>query len=128
MAALILSLVGVLALTLACLGLYGMVSYAVSRRTREIGIRIALGAERSKVIRMVLRSGLVIVGVGAGVGLVGALLVGRLAEQFLYGSGVLDPLAIVSPPLVLALVAGLATYLPARRAARVDPVWALRTE
>lgn len=128
MAAAILSFVGLLALTLACLGLYGMVSYAVSRRTREMGIRIALGAERSKVIALVLKSGLILVAVGAGVGIVGSIFVGRIADQFLYGAGALDPLAIAAAPLVLALVAATATYLPARRAARVDPVRALRAE
>lgn len=128
MAAAILSFVGLLALTLACLGLYGMVSYAVSRRTREMGIRIALGAERSKVVALVLKSGLVLVAVGAGIGIVGSVFVGRIADQFLYGAGALDPLAIAAAPLVLALVAATATYLPARRASRVDPVRALRSE
>lgn len=128
MAAGILSFVGLLALTLACLGLYGMVSYAVSRRTREMGIRIALGAERSRVIALVLKSGLVLVAAGAVAGLVGSIFVGRIADQFLYGAGALDPLAIIAAPLVLALVAATATYLPARRASRVDPVRALRAE
>ncbi|MBT8488475.1 MAG: FtsX-like permease family protein, partial [Gemmatimonadetes bacterium] len=93
-----------------------------------MGIRIALGAERSRVIALVLKSGLVLVAVGAGVGIVGSIFVGRVADQFLYGAGALDPLAIVAAPVVLALVAATATYLPARRASRVDPVRALRAE
>lgn len=128
MAAVVLSLIGLLALALACLGLYGMISYTVARRTREMGIRLALGAERSRVIQMVLQSGLVLVGVGATLGIVGSIFVGRMAERFVYGSGALDPAAVVAAPLILALVAALATYLPARRASRVDPVQALRTE
>ncbi|MDX1493992.1 MAG: FtsX-like permease family protein, partial [Longimicrobiales bacterium] len=128
MAAALLSLVGLLALTLACLGLYGMVSYTVARRTREMGIRLALGAERSKVIAMVLKSSLVLVGAGAFLGIVGSIFVGRMAERFLYGSGALDPLALMGAPLLLGIVAATASYLPARRAARVDPVRALRTE
>lgn len=128
MAAVLLSIVGLLALSLACMGLYGMVSYAVSRRTREMGIRIALGAERATVVGMVLKSGLVIVGIGAFIGIVGSLAVGGVADRFLYGSGALDPLAVVAAPLVLALVAVAAAYAPARRASRVDPVRALRTE
>ena len=128
MAALMLSFVGALALMLACMGLYGMVSYGVSRRTREMGIRLALGAERREVIHMVLKSGLTLVGVGAGVGIVASVGLGQVVEQFLYGVGGLDPLTVLAAPLLLALVASLATYLPARRAARVDPVRALRTE
>lgn len=128
MAAGVLTAVGVLALLLACLGLYGMTSYGVSRRTREMGIRLALGAERRKVIRLVLKSGLVLVGMGGAVGLVGAIILGRAAGRFLVGVSGLDPLSILAAPLVLAAVAGLATYLPARRASRVDPVRALRTE
>ncbi len=128
MAAVMLSLVGVLALSLASMGLYGMVSYGVSRRTREVGIRMALGAERSEVIRMVLMSGLTLVGIGAGIGIVASVGLGQIVEQFLYGVGGLDPVTIFAAPLMLALVAGLATYLPARRAARVDPVRALRSE
>ena len=128
MAAVLLSLVGVLALFLACMGLYGMVSYGVSRRTREMGIRLALGAERQAVLRMVLMSGIALVGVGAGVGIVVSVGLGQAVEQFLYGVRGLDPLTLLAAPLLLALVAGVATYLPARRAASVDPVRALRSE
>lgn len=128
MAAIVLSLVGLLALALACLGLYGMVSYTVARRTREMGIRLALGAERATVIQMVLKSGLTLVGVGAATGIGGSVVVGRAADRFLYGSGGLDPLAFVAAPALLAAVALLATWMPARQASRVDPVQALRTE
>lgn len=128
MAAAVLSLVGVLALALACLGLYGMVSYGVARRTREMGIRMALGAERRSVVGMVVRGGLTIVGVGAVLGIVLSVGLGRSVERFLYGVGGFDAVTLLAAPLVLAGVAALATYLPARRASRVDPVQALRSE
>jgi len=128
MAALLLALIGTLALVLACLGLYGMVSYNVARRTREMGIRQALGADQGSVIGLVLRSGLAVVGVGAVIGIVGSLGLGRAVEGFLYGAGAADPIAILAAPLVLGLVATLATYLPARRASGVNPVTALRSE
>ena len=128
MAAALLSGVGLLALVLACLGLYGMVSYSVARRTREMGIRLALGAEKGTVISMVLRSSLVIVGLGAVVGVAGAFFLGRAAEPFLIAREGLDPLAMMAAPVILALVGAIAAYVPARRAARVDPVRALRTE
>jgi predicted permease len=128
MGALLLVLVGALAVSMACVGLYGMVSYSVSRRTREMGIRLALGAERGRVVALVVRSGLGLVAVGAVLGLVVALSAGFLVEGFLIGVATLDPLALLSAPLLLGAVAGLAAYLPARRAARVDPVEALRSE
>jgi predicted permease len=128
MGALLLTLIGVLALVLACLGLYGMVSYGVSRRTREMGIRLALGAERGGVVAMVLKGGFVLVGIGAVIGIVAALALGQAVEGFLVGVSGFDALSIVAAPAVLAVVAALATYLPARRASRVDPVRALRTE
>jgi ABC-type antimicrobial peptide transport system permease subunit len=128
MGALLLTLIGVLALVLACLGLYGMVSYSVSRRTREMGIRLALGAERGGVVAMVLKGGFVLVGIGAVIGIVAALALGQAVEGFLVGVSGFDALSIVAAPAVLAVVGGLATYLPARRASRVDPVRALRTE
>lgn len=130
MAALIMSLIGALALVLACMGLYGMVSYNVSRRTREMGIRLALGADRQAVIGMVLQSGLAIIAVGAVLGIVGSVVMGTLvgSSGFLLGVGGLDPLSILVAPAVLGGVAAFATYMPARRAARVDPVQALRSE
>jgi predicted permease len=128
MAAVMLSLVGLLALTLACLGLYGMVSYSVARRTREMGIRVALGADRQSVIGLVLGGGLALVGVGAVLGIVLSVGLGRAVERFLIGVGGLDLVTLLAAPLLLAGVAALATYLPARRASRVDPVQALRSE
>ena len=128
MAATLLSLIGGLALILACMGLYGMVSYGVSRRTREMGIRMALGAERGAVVALVLRSGLVLVAIGGALGMAASLGFGALVEGFLFGIGGTDPLALLAAPAVLALVAVLAAYVPARRASRVDPVRALRSE
>lgn len=130
MAAVVMSLVGVLALVLACIGLYGMVSYNVSRRTREMGIRLALGADRQKVIGMVLQSGLAIIGVGATIGILGSVGIGSMlgSSGFLLGVGGLDVLSILAAPLILGGIAALATYLPAHRASRVDPVQALRSE
>jgi len=127
-AALLLVMVGGLAVVMACVGLYGMVSYAVARRTREMGIRLALGAERSSVVALVVRRGLLLVAVGGAVGLGAALLAGRAVEGFLIGVGGLDPWALAGAPLALAVLAGVAAWLPARRAARVDPVEALRSE
>ena len=128
MAAGMLSLVGVLALVLACVGLYGMVSYGVSRRTREMGIRLALGADRRGVIGLVLKGGLELVAIGGAVGIGASLVLGQLVERFLFGVGGVDPLALVAAPILLGGVAVLASYWPARRAARVDPVQALRAE
>jgi len=128
MAALLLSVVGLLALVLACVGLYGMVSYSVSRRTREMGIRLALGADRAGVMSLVLKGGLVLVAAGGLVGMALSLGLGRLVERFLYGVGGLDPLSVLAAPLLLTAVAALAAYVPARRASRVDPVRALRSE
>jgi predicted permease len=128
MAALLLSLVGLLALILACIGLYGMVGYGVSRRTREMGIRLAVGADRRKVIGLALRGGMGLVALGGLVGILVALALGRLAERFLYGVGGLDPLALLLAPAILGCVAAVAAFLPARRAGQVDPVQALRTE
>lgn len=126
--AFLLLLVGGLAVVMACVGLYGMVSYSVARRTREMGIRLALGADRGAVVGMMVKRGLALVAVGGSVGLVAALFAGRLVEGFLIGVGGLDPLALGAAPLFLGVVAALAAWLPARRAAAVDPVEALRSE
>jgi predicted permease len=128
MAARLLSLIGGLALILACMGLYGMVSYGVSRRTREMGIRMALGAERGAVVALVLRGGLVLVAIGGAVGIAASVGFGAVVEGFLFGIAGSDPVALLAAPLVLGLVATLAAYVPARRASRVDPVRALRAE
>jgi len=116
------------ALLLAGLGIYGTISYLVSERTHEIGIRLALGANRSKIMRMILRQGLELAIAGAAVGLIGALIVSRLMAGVLYGVAPYDPLTFVGVTLVLTAVALAACYIPARRATRVDPMFALREE
>jgi putative ABC transport system permease protein len=124
-------MVGLFALTallLAGLGIYGVISYIVTARTHEIGIRIALGAERSSILRMVLRQGLGLAIAGATVGLVGALIVSHLMAGLLYGVRPTDPLTFAIVAVLLIAVALLACYIPARRALRVDPLIALRHE
>jgi ABC-type antimicrobial peptide transport system permease subunit len=114
------------ALLLAGIGVYGTISYIVSERTRDIGIRIALAAQRKTILHMVLSHGLTLALTGAAVGLVGALIVGHLMAGLLYGISPGDPLTFVSLTAVLVIVAVAACYIPARRAVRVDPVVALR--
>jgi predicted permease len=116
------------ALLLACIGLYGVMSYAVTRRTNEIGIRMALGARPANVIRLVMREVLLLVLVGTGIGLTAALAMTRLVSTQLFGLTPTDPLTIAVAALLMFAVAALAGYLPARRAARVDPLTALRYE
>jgi len=122
------SLFGVLALILAAVGLYGVMSYFVARRTREIGVRMALGATRSSVLAMVLRGALWQILTGLGLGIPAALLAGHLMASQLFGVGGYDPLALVSAILVLGLCATAAGFIPARRAASIEPMQALRTE
>ena len=119
---------GVLGLILAAVGIYGVMSYAVSQRTREIGIRVALGADRGQVTGMVLWQGARIVIIGVVVGLAGALGAAQLIRSQLYSQSGIDPVTFIGVPLILAAVALLATYLPARRAATVDPIQALKYE
>jgi predicted lysophospholipase L1 biosynthesis ABC-type transport system permease subunit len=117
-----------LALVLALIGVYGVMSYVVAQRTREIGIRMALGAARGEVVRLVLGRGLRIVALGTGLGLIGAYAGARAIEQQLYGVPAADTLTFVTVPLVLVAVAAVACWVPARRAARVDPAIALSAE
>ncbi|KAA6459178.1 ABC transporter permease [Acidobacteria bacterium AB60] len=122
------SLFGILALALASIGLYGVMSYFVARRTGEIGIRMALGAERGGVVALVLRRALVQIALGLVIGLPAALLAGRLMRTQLYGLSAYDPLSFVAATAILMLCATLAGFLPARRAASINPMRALRTE
>ncbi len=126
--AMLFSLFGGLALLLAVVGLYGVKAYAVSRRTREIGIRMALGAEPGNVRGMIMREGLVMTATGGGLGLLLALGLGRLCAGMLYEVSPMDPLTFTVAPAVLFLTAMIACYLPARKATRVNPLAALRSE
>ena len=126
LSAFLLSVFAVIALTLAAIGLYGVVSYAVAQRTREVGIRMALGADTVRVVRLLTSSALKLVMVGGALGLVASLVVARLLGGLLYGGETFDLVTFVAVPLVLGLTAVAAAYLPARRAARLNPVTALR--
>lgn len=121
-------LFGLLALILACVGLYGVTAYSVARRTSEIGIRMALGADRSSVLGLVLRGALMQLGLGLGVGIPVALAGGRLLSSQLYGVKSHDPVILGLAAVVLTACALVAGFVPARRAASIDPMQALRTE
>ncbi len=122
------SFFGLLALLLACIGLYGVMAYGVAQRTNEIGIRTALGANPVQVLWMVLKDGLLLVGLGILVGIPAALASTRLASSLLFGLGVMDPVAMSGAILFLLLVAIVAGLLPARRASNLSPTSALRYE
>jgi len=124
----LLSVAGLVALVLGVVGVYGVIAYAVARRSREIGTRIALGAQRETVMRMVLRQGFVLATVGVGLGIALALGLTRLMSGLLYGVSPLDPITFVAVAAGLLCVALVASYLPARRAAGVEPMEALRVE
>jgi putative ABC transport system permease protein len=119
---------GVLALILACIGLYGTMAYAVARRINEIGVRMALGAQRNQIVQMVLREALLLVVIGVVVGLPAAWAATRSIGSILYGLKPTDPATTLAAILLMASVAMFAGYVPARRAARVDPMVALRHE
>jgi ABC-type antimicrobial peptide transport system permease subunit len=122
------SLFGLLALLLACVGLYGVVSYSAVRRTNEIGIRMALGAQRGDVLWLVLRETLVLVTIGVAIGIAMALEAVRFISSLLFGLTATDTLTIFLATSLLVAVGMVAGYLPARRASRVDPIVALRYE
>jgi ABC-type antimicrobial peptide transport system permease subunit len=119
---------GVLALALACIGLHGTIAYAVNRRTPEIGIRLALGAQRGQVLRMMLRETLLLTGVGVVIGLLLAGAATRLVSSQLFGLKATDVWTAVLAMSILSAVALFAGYLPSRRASRLDPMIALRSE
>jgi len=128
MGAALLGLFGALALILASIGIYGVLAYSVAQRTSEIGLRMALGAQPRQVLGLVLKQGMLLAIIGAGVGIIVALPVARMAGNLLYGVSATDPLTYVGITLLLMAVALLACYLPARRATRIDPLIALRVE
>jgi len=123
-----LGIAGSMALALGILGIYGVISYAVSQRTREIGIRMALGAQKRELKWMFVRSALLLTAVGIAIGVGTAAALMQFMKSLLFGIGPLDPFTFIAVPLVLAACAACASYLPARRAAAVNPVEALRTE
>jgi ABC-type antimicrobial peptide transport system permease subunit len=126
--AVLLSAFAAMAMALAAIGVYGMVRHTVATRTREVGIRMALGADAAGVARTLTTHGLRLVLVGGAIGVAASLLVGRVLARLLFGVEAFEPVALIGAPLVLGVAAWLAAYLPARRASRVDPLAALRTD
>ena len=128
MAGSVLGLFGILGLTLAAVGIYGVMAYSVAQRKKELGIRVALGAAQSGVVSMVLKEGLRLTAIGMVIGLVGAVASARLVSSLLYDVSTLDPVAFGVVPLILLAVATVAVYIPARGASRVDPIQVLRAD
>jgi ABC-type antimicrobial peptide transport system permease subunit len=124
----LLAVFAVVALALATIGIYGVMAYLVNQGTREIGIRIALGATQRNILSLVVQQGMALALAGVAIGLIGAFLLTRLIRSLLFGVAATDPVTFVGIALLLGLVALLASYLPARRVARVDPLVALRYE
>ena len=123
-----LAMAGSMALVLGIIGIYGVISYTVSERRREIGIRMALGAQPGELRRSFVRYGMALTGVGVAIGLGGATGLSRLMSSLLFGIGPLDPVTYVAVPLILAMAAALASYVPVQRATGVDAVKALKAE
>ncbi len=117
-----------IALLLASIGLYGVISYSVRQRTREIGVRIAFGADEKNIVRLVVGRGMALGLMGVGVGIVAAFVATRTVSSLFYGVSAIDPITFLGIPLLLVAVTVIASYVPARRAMRVDPVQALRDE
>jgi ABC-type antimicrobial peptide transport system permease subunit len=128
LAGMLFGIFGGIGLMLALVGLYGVIRYSVSRRTREIGIRMALGAPVGAVQRMIVRQGMMLTGIALAIGLPGAWMAAKLADSFLYGVRPHDLVTFTAVPIILAGIALLACWIPARRAARVDPQTVLRYE
>ncbi len=122
------SFFGLVAVFLACIGIYGLMSYAVLHRTNEIGIRVALGAQRGQILRLIMRQGFVLAAAGVVVGIALAFLLTRFLASLLFGVQPFDPVTFVCVAFLLTLIALAACYLPARRATHVDPLVALRYE
>jgi len=125
---LLLGLFASLALTLAAVGIYGIVACSVTQRTHEIGVRVALGAQRGDVVAMVVRQGMALTAIGTLAGVTVALALVRVMSGLLFGVSAADPITFISIPMLLAIVSLVACYVPARRATRVDPMRALRSE
>ena len=119
---------GALALLLAAVGIYGVISYSVTQRTHEIGIRMALGAQRSDVLRMIMRNGALLAGIGIAIGLVGSFAAAHSISRFLFLTSAYDPLTLIAGCALLSAVALAASLIPAARATRIDPQAALRHE
>jgi putative ABC transport system permease protein len=124
----LLTVFAAIAVLLAAIGIYGVISYSVEQRTHEIGIRAALGASKGDLMRLILRNGMVMAGIGLVLGFAGVLGLTRLLSNLLFGVGERDPVTISAVAALLAGVALLACYIPARRATKVDPMVALRYE
>jgi ABC-type antimicrobial peptide transport system permease subunit len=125
---LMLAIAGGMALMLGVIGIYGVISYGVNQRTREIGIRMALGAHTGELQRMIVRHGLILAAIGVAIGAGVAAVLSRVMKSMLFGVSPLDPVTYAAVAVVLVMSAVLASYLPARRAAAVDPLDALRAE
>jgi ABC-type antimicrobial peptide transport system permease subunit len=124
----VMTVFGGCALLLAAIGIYGLMAYSVEQRTQEIGIRLALGAQMSQVLKMVVTQGMVLALAGVAIGLAAAFGLARLITAFLFGVTAKDPVVFAGVPILLTAIAFLAVWLPARRASRVDPLVALRYE
>ena len=124
----VLGIFGLLGLVLASVGMYGVMAYSVAQRTREIGIRMAIGSSRPMVLGLLMRQGLSLIFAGVVIGIAGAVAASRLIRGLLYGDAPLNPVVFVAVPVLLTLVAAIATFVPARKAASIDPLLALRTE